>query len=271
MITFRLRPRLLASLLGAALIASPVPAQETPPSARELSSQLAAGIQDGASTVRLKLEFRAAAAAPTSVVQVAVKSLRTEAATQLTYQVLWPKERKGEGFTLNRSDDRPVTGAVFTPPDSLRPLPPPPTGWQEPVFGSDLSYEDLLDNFFAWENQSITGTETIDRLPCLVLESKPGKNQRSSYSAVRTWVDPKKLVPMRIEKLLASGQVLKRIVTTRVAKDDTGRPVASSFSVSRPGHDSVTEIEGSSSRHEVTLSEADFAPETLRSPATKTR
>ena len=271
MITFRLRPLLLASLLGATLVASPAPAQETPPSARELSSQLAAGIQDGASTVRLKLEFRAAATAPKSVVQVAVKSLRTEAATQLTYQVLWPKERKGEGFTLNRSDDRPVTGAVFTPPDSLRPLPPPPAGWQEPVFGSDLSYEDLLDNFFAWENQSITGTETIDRLPCLVLESKPGKNQRSSYSAVRTWVDPKKLVPMRIEKLLASGQVSKRIVTTRVAKDDTGRSVASSFSVSRPGHDSVTEIEGSSSRHEVTLSEADFAPETLRSPATKTR
>jgi hypothetical protein len=76
---------------------------------------------------------------------------------------------------------------------------------------------------------------------------------------------------MRIEKLLASGQVSKRIVTTRVAKDDTGRSVASSFSVSRTGHDSVTEIEGSSSRHEVTLSEADFAPEALRSPATKTR
>jgi hypothetical protein len=271
MITSRLRPLLLASLLGVALIASPVAAQEPPPSARDLSSQLAAGIQDGASTVRLKLEFRAAATAPKSVLQLAVKSLQTEAATKLTYQVLWPKERKGEGFTLNRSDDRPVTGAVFTPPDSLRPLPPPPAGWQEPVFGSDLSYEDLLDNFFAWEHQSITGTETIDRLPCLILESKPGKNQRSSYSAVRSWIDPKKLVPMRIEKLLASGQVSKRIVTTRVAKDDTGRPVASSFSVSRPGHDSVTEIEGSSSRHEVSLSEADFAPETLRSPSTKTR
>jgi hypothetical protein len=271
MITSRLRPLLLASLLGAALIASPVAAQESTPSARELSSQLAAGIQDGASTVRLKIEFRAAATAPKSVLQLAVKSLRTEATTKLTYQVLWPKERKGEGFTLNRSDDSPVTGAVFTPPDSLRPLPPPPAGWQEPVFGSDLSYEDLLDNFFAWEHQSITGTETIDRLPCLILESKPGKNQRSSYSAVRSWIDPKKLVPMRIEKLLASGQVARRIVTTRVAKDDTGRPVASSFSVSRPGHDSLTELEGSSSRHEVTLSEADFTPEALRSPTAKTR
>ena len=76
---------------------------------------------------------------------------------------------------------------------------------------------------------------------------------------------------MRIEKLLASGQVARRIVTTRVAKDDTGRPVASSFSVSRPGHDSLTELEGSSSRHEVTLSEADFTPEALRSPTAKTR
>ena len=53
--------------------------------------------------------------------------------------------------------------------------------------------------------------------------------------------------------------------------DDTGRPVASSFSVSRPGHDSLTELEGSSSRHEVTLSEADFTPEALRSPTAKTR
>ena len=88
---------------------------------------------------------------------------------------------------------------------------------KEAFFGSDLSYEDLVENFFAWDNQAIVGTETVDRVPCQILESKPGKGDRSSYAKVRSWIDVKRLVPLRVEKYLASGQLARRIDTT-VAK-----------------------------------------------------
>jgi len=258
--------RIATALLSVALALAPsLRAQDPAPTAADLSSRLAAAIQDGSSTVRLKLETRPSPNGPKSAIQVAVKSRRSATSTDLVYQILWPKERKGEAFLLRRSDTRPATGAVFTPPDSLRPL--SASSLQEAVFGTDLAYEDLLDNFFAWEQHSLVGTEVVDRIPCHILESKPGKGTRSTYARVRSWIDTKKLVPMRIEKYLPSGELERRIDTTRVAKDDTGRPVAASFSVRRPGQGSLTELEGSNSRHDITLTDADFTPEALRPAA----
>jgi hypothetical protein len=49
-----------------------------------------------------------------------------------------------------------------------------------------------------------------------------------------------------------------------VSKDDTGRTIGSSFSVQRSGQDSVTEIEGSNSKHGVTFPVDGFTPEALR-------
>ena len=60
----------------------------------------------------------------------------------------------------------------------------------------------------------------------------------------------------------------RRIETTRVAEDDTDRLVPASFSVQRPGKDSVTELEGSKSRHGVTFTDADFTPEGLKTMTT---
>jgi outer membrane lipoprotein-sorting protein len=135
---------------------------------------------------------------------------------------------------------------------------------KDEVFGSDLAYADLVENFFAWENQSITGTETVDRVSCAILESKPGRNDRSIYGRVRSWIDLKRLVPLRVEKYDASGRMARRFETTRVAEDDTDRKVAASLMVRRPGLDSITEIEGSKSRHDVSLPDSDFTPEALR-------
>jgi hypothetical protein len=67
-----------------------------------------------------------------------------------------------------------------------------------------------------------------------------------------------------VEKYTDSGKLAKRIDTTRVSKDDTGRTIGSSFSVQRSGQDSVTEIEGSNSKHGVTFPVDGFTPEALR-------
>jgi len=237
-------------------------AQQAVPSAPDLAAQLSNIIQDGASVLRLKMDIRQPAGGGKSVLQIQVKSQRSKNATDLLYQVLWPKERKGEAFLLHKAAGRAPSGTLFTPPGTLVAL--TAAKLNEGAFGSDLAYGDLLENFFAWEKQAIVGTEVVDRVPCQILESKPGKGDDTSYARVRSWIDTKLMVTMRVEKYTAAGKLAKRIDTTRVSKGDTGNWFGSSFSLQRPGLDSVTEIEGSNSKHGQTFAAADFTPEAMR-------
>jgi hypothetical protein len=249
------------ALLGAVLLVPIVHAQEAAVSAKDLAAQLSAGLQDGSSLVRLKMNINQPAAGTKTALQLQVKSQRNKDSTDILYQVLWPKERKGESFVLRKSGRGAPTGAVFILPDSLVTL--TPAKMKEGIFGSDLSYDDLIENFFAWENQAIVGTESLGGAQCQILESKPGKNDRTNYSKVKSWIDTKRMVTLRVEKFSESGKLAKRIDTTRVAKDDTGKSVASSFSLQR-SEASVTEIEGSNSKHGMTFPAGDFTPEALR-------
>jgi hypothetical protein len=249
------------ALAGVTILVSSANAEDSVPSAQDLAARLSANIQDNSSAVRLKMEISKAGGGNT-VLQVQVKSRRTKASTDVFYQILWPKERKGEAFLLRKTGDRAATGSVFTPPDSLVSI--SGSKMKDGVFGSDLSYEDLVENFFGWKNQAIVGTETVDRVPCQILESKPGKGDHVTYPKVLSWIDVKRMVPLRVEKYLDNGKLARRIDTTRVVKDDTGRSVGASFTLQRPGQDSKTEIEGSNSRHDLSLPDSDFTTEALR-------
>lgn len=255
---------LLAAYLGFATFCSQVVAQDAAPSAKDLASRLSANVLDGSSLVRLKMDIRPAGGSKVTL-QLQVKARRTNSASDIIYQVLWPKDRKGESFLLHKSAGGSPSGTVFVPPDSTVSI--PASKLKDGVFGSDLAYEDLIGNFFAWPQQTIVGTEVVDRISCQILESKPGKGDHSSYSRVRSWIDMKRIVPLRVEKYSESGQLARRIDTTRVAEDDTDRRVPASFTVQRPGQTSVTELEGSNSKHDVSYSDGDFTPEALRALA----
>ncbi len=257
-------PALLrAALLGVTILLSQASAEDaTPVTARDLAARLSTNVQDGTSSVRVKMDIRPTADSPKTVLQLQIKARRTKAATEVVYQVLWPKERKGESILLRRTGDRAPSGSLFVPPDSMRPI--ASSQLKDAVFGGDLAYADLIENFFSWENQSIAGTETVDRVFCQILDSKPGSGDRSIYGRVRSWIDVKRLVPLRVEKYSESGQLIRRIDTTRVAEDDNDRKVAASLMVRRAGQDSITDIEGSKSRHDVTLPDGEFTPEGIR-------
>jgi Outer membrane lipoprotein-sorting protein len=259
---------LRAFLLVAAQFILSVRAEEAAPlSARDLAARLSANVQDGSSSVRVRMEIRAPAGASKTVLQLQIKSRRTQTTTDVVCQVFWPKERKGESFLLRRTEDREPSGTYFKPPDSLRPI--TSSQMKDAVFGGDLSYADLLENFFAWEQQSMVGTEIVDRVSCQILESRPGKGDRSIYGRVLSWIDLKRLVPLRVEKYFESGQQARRIDTTRVAEDDKDRRLAASLVVRSAGQDSVTELEGSKIRHDVSLSDNDFTTEALRAQPAK--
>jgi len=250
-------PHLIATLAALAFTATPLAsraAEDAPLSA----SQLAAKCQtpDGTSYIRMRMEVQQPAGTSKSTLQIQIKERRNNQVTEQVYQVLFPKERKGEAVLLRESGGK-ITGSVFVPPNKIRKI----AGGNETLFDSDLSYQDLIDDFFAWDQQSLAGTEVVNNVNCQILESKSGSGQGGPYASVRSWIDPKRYVPLRIEKYSSSGKLLKRIDTTNVATDDRGRPVPADLTVR--GGNSVTKLDGSRIRHDVTYSDDEFTPEGL--------
>lgn len=231
------------------------------PDARDLAAKLANTVNDGASTARLKMDIIPAAGQKT-VLQIKANALRTEEGSSVHYQVLWPKGAPGS-FVLRKSAGGMASGSVQQPDGTVKPISQTLDG----IFDSDLAYEDVVGNYFSWEKQAVTGDETIKGVPCVILESKPGSKDRSAYGSVRTWVDARRTVPLRIEKYSAGGQLIRRITITLVAKDDKGRDIPANFSIERPGKESRTVIEGSNIKHDVKLSPGDFSPEVLKTSA----
>jgi hypothetical protein len=255
---FRLLAIVYLTILGhRADAAEPAPSTI---SASDLAARLNAWQQDGSSYVRLRMVVSEQAGK--SAFQIQIKGRRSKTGTEVVYQILWPKERKGEGVLLQKTAGRSATGAIFVPPNNLRPL--EASQMNESFFGSGLAYEDLVENFFSWEQQALVGTEVVDGVSCYILESKPGKGARSSYSKVRTWVDSRRLIPLRIEKYLASGGLGRRIETSNVVTDDIGRQVPANLTVRDPRKNSTTELDGSRIKHDIRFDDAEFTPEGLR-------
>lgn len=213
--------------------------------AAQLAEKVAEAVEDGDATARVRMKTGG------EVLQLQVKSRRSAGASAVSYEILWPAERKGERFVLRQarggvpsgeSAGQKISGAALS----------------GPVFGSDLAYADVIENFFRWGNQSLAGPEPVGKIECAVLESRPGRGDTSIYGRVKTWIDTRRMVPLRVEKFDKSGRLVRRIDTTQVAKDDTGRSVPSGMTVQRAGAQTVTEIEGTNIRHDVNHADSVF-------------
>ena len=229
-------------------------------SASGLAAKLAEAVEDNESSARLRLNIKSSGGGK-SVLQLRVKTRRTTAKTEVVYQVLYPKERKGECILLKRTGTGAGSGHLFRPPESMTALKSSDMG--NSLLGSDLAYQDVFENFFRWQTQSIVGKEKIGRVDCVILESKPGSKDSTTYGSVKCWVDPKKLVAMRVEKYDKAGKLACKIETDKVARDDNNRHTPVNMTVRRTGSSSVTVVEGSNIRHDIILTDRDFAVPTF--------
>lgn len=82
---------------------------------------------------------------------------------------------------------------------------------RQSVMGSDLSYEDMMENRKLSElyDAKITGQENLGDRVTLVLELT-AKVQDVAYYRQKIWVDRERLVPLRQELYARSGQLLKK-------------------------------------------------------------
>lgn len=236
-------------LILLAMLSAAVGAPGAEWTAPKLALAMAEAVEDADAVARVKMTTP-----ETGVLQIRIKSRRGGSKVAVAYEILWPNERKGEGFVLRQSGGGAVQGALKTASGAVSKL--GASDLSDPLFGTALAYADAIENFFRWENQSLSGTEAVGKMDCIVLESEPGGGETSIYGKVRSWIDPDRMVTMRVEKYDKSGQIARRIETTQVAKDDRGRHVPAGLSVKVGGK--VTEIDGVNVRHDVTHSDADF-------------
>ena len=224
-------------------------------SAAELAGRMDA-VSQGNALIRTKLEVRSGEGTK-RVLQLQIKQRRTKTSTDLLYQVLWPNEHKGEAVILRETGNT-SKGSIIVPQQPVRAI--KASQMDDGLFDSDLSYQDAVENFFAWKKQAIIGSEVVNGVACQILESKPDSSSASIYGKVRSWIDPRRFVPLRIEKYLSSGELVRRIDITRVAPDDKHHPIPANLVVHGPRKNSVTEFNGARIDQDVSFTDADFTP-----------
>jgi len=79
--------------------------------------------------------------------------------------------------------------------------------WNDPLVGTDFSYEDMVESPFFWKHQELLAPEKYGARDCFVLKSTSGPQDRSYYDSVTSWVDRGILFPVHVVKTpRGSGQ-----------------------------------------------------------------
>lgn len=92
---------------------------------------------------------------------------------------------------------------------------------RQSVMGSDLSYEDMMDDRKLTEvyTAKVIGKEEIDGRKTWILELT-AKVENVAYAGRKIWIDTERFVPLKEELYAKSGQLLKRSTLSDVIKTD---------------------------------------------------
>jgi Outer membrane lipoprotein-sorting protein len=201
------------------------------------------------------------------VKQLLIKG-RNDGKTHTTlYQILWPSELKGQSLLIEKAGHS-LSGFMFEPPSTVKKL--SASLMAQPFFGSDLSIEDLAEDFWDWPSQKIVGQETIKDRVCQIVESRPPLDASTSYSLIKTWIAPELALPLRVEKYGSNRQLVRRITADRIMKMND-RWTASTIIVDLAGASTRTILEGSKSERDLDLPAADFTLEGIKREGTALR
>ena len=79
--------------------------------------------------------------------------------------------------------------------------------WNDPLVGTDFSYEDMVESQFFWKNQELLAPEKYGARDCFVLKSMSSSQDRTYYDSVTSWIDRGILYPVHVVKTLrGTGQ-----------------------------------------------------------------
>ena len=92
---------------------------------------------------------------------------------------------------------------------------------RQSVMGSDLSYEDMMEDKKMTDHYAakITGTEIIDGQSCWVL-ALTATTKDVAYAKRIIWVDQERIIPLKEELFAKSGKLLKKLELKDVVRLD---------------------------------------------------
>lgn len=92
---------------------------------------------------------------------------------------------------------------------------------RQSVMGSDLSYEDMMEDAHLTNQYQadVIGTETVDNRSCWVLILTATK-KTVTYQTRKLWVDKERCIPLKEELFAKSGRLLKKLELTDVVQMD---------------------------------------------------
>lgn len=92
---------------------------------------------------------------------------------------------------------------------------------RQSVMGSDLSYEDMMEDqrLRRLYRARVTGEEGIDGRGCWVLELT-AKEVEVAYHSRKVWVDQERMVPLKEELFAKSGKLLKKLELKDVVRTE---------------------------------------------------
>jgi len=84
--------------------------------------------------------------------------------------------------------------------------------WNEPLVGTDFSYEDMVESQFFWKHQDLLAPEKYGARDCFVLKSVSGPEDRTYYDSVTSWIDRSILFPVHVVKTLRRTGLQKEFI-----------------------------------------------------------
>jgi hypothetical protein len=128
---------------------------------------------------------------------------------------------------------------------------------RQPLFGSDLTVEDLSADFWHWPAPEFKGAEKVCRRDCRIVEVRAPKGDKSGVALVRLWISPETSLPLRVESWSSDNKLLRRTECTNVVKSGA-RYNMEEISIESPAAGQRTALDFSKGSRDITVAEEEF-------------
>lgn len=133
--------------------------------------------------------------------------------------------------------------------------------WNDPLAGTDFSYEDMVESWFFWKNQELLPPQKYGARDCFVLKSTAGAQDQTHYGSVTSWIDRSILFPVHVVKTLRGTAQQKEFIYYGLRQID-GAWSASQVEAKlqgKPGS-SIMVIEGGTGKAKLTMKDFNLSP-----------
>jgi hypothetical protein len=117
--------------------------------------------------------------------------------------------------------------------------------WNDPLVGTDFSYEDMVESQFFWKHQELLAPDKYGARDCFVLKSTSNSQDGTYYDSVTSWIDRGILYPVHVVKTLHRTRQQKEFIyyglrevdgawsATQVEAKVQGKPGSSILAIER--------------------------------------